>query len=471
LETENSTFPSAEHPLGSIGNRFVCHSNIHPTTSFFQLETRTTSGSHKRLHARLVNCSGLCEPSLVSFNQMSEESSQRLSNFSISHPPMASPTMVSPSPTNDRGLPPVPTTTPRSNDTGSGHTNQSESSITTTTVGRLAHFRRSITSQGIPEEVEKLLSASWRSGTNKNYESAWGKWERWCIEQCVNPISATLNDVLSFLTSQYQQGMSYRSINVYRSAISSIHPKIDDYLVGSHPLVSRLMKGIFNSRPPMPKYKTTWPVHKVLTHIASFGPNTSLPLATLTHKLATLLALTTGGRSSDLALLSVNRCNFSDSGVIFHLDGLAKQSRPGHSRPPLEIAQYPSDISLCPVLCLQAYIKITSPFRTQSNNEWSPSQLFIGISKPHQPVQSCTIARWIKSTIQEAGIDSIFSAHSTRAASTTAAISGGATIQEVLQQADWSSVRTFRNHYFRPSAISSFSASVLDTATASKLQC
>ena len=232
LETENSTFPSAEHPLESIGNRFVCHSNIHPTTSFSQLETRTTSGSHKRLHARLVNCSGLCEPSLVSFNQMSEESSQRLSNISISHSPMVSPTMVSPSPTNDRGLPLVPTTTPRSNDTGSGHTNQSESSITTTTVGRLAHFRRSITSQGIPEEVEKLLSASWRSGTKKNYESAWGKWERWSIDQCVNPISATLNDALSFLTSQYQQGMSYRSINVYRSAILSIHPKIDDYLVG-----------------------------------------------------------------------------------------------------------------------------------------------------------------------------------------------------------------------------------------------
>ena len=46
--------------------------------------------------------------------------------------------------------------------------------------------------------------------------------------------------------AQFNSGHSYRSINVYRSALSSIHPRIDGYTIGSHPLVSKLLKAIFN---------------------------------------------------------------------------------------------------------------------------------------------------------------------------------------------------------------------------------
>ena len=48
--------------------------------------------------------------------------------------------------------------------------------------------------------------------------------------------------------------------------------------------------------------------------------------------------------------------------------------------------------------------------------------------------------------------NSQFSAHSTRGASLTAALSGGATLQEVLKQADWSSCETFHSHY-RPGQV------------------
>lgn len=115
----------------------------------------------------------------------------------------------------------------------------------TTESGRMAHFRESLADRGISQEVESLLSASWRKGTHKNYDSAWRKWEQWCISHYVSPISAYLNDVLAFLAAQFHAGHGYRSLNVYRSAISSIHPKIDGYEVGSHPLVCRLLKRCF----------------------------------------------------------------------------------------------------------------------------------------------------------------------------------------------------------------------------------
>ena len=49
-------------------------------------------------------------------------------------------------------------------------------------------------------------------------------------------------------------------------------------------------------------------------------------------------------------------------------------------------------------------------------------QVPISLIKPHRPVSKITVARWIKTTLDNAGIDiGVFSAKSTRAASTTSA--------------------------------------------------
>ena len=121
-------------------------------------------------------------------------------------------------------------------------------------VGRLAYFRQSLSEQGLSTEVKALLSASWRHGTHKNYDSALRKWERWCADANTSPIRSSLNSVLSFLTHQFQMGLSYRSVNLYRSAISSIHPRIDGFTMGTHPLVTRLLKGIFRGCLRQPLY-------------------------------------------------------------------------------------------------------------------------------------------------------------------------------------------------------------------------
>ena len=280
-------------------------------------------------------------------------------------------------------------------------------------------------------------------------------------QQTCIPISSSLNDILSFLTDQFHAGHSYRSLNVYHSAISSIHPKIDGYTIGSHPLVCCLLKGAFNRRPLLPKYQSTWSVETVIVYVKSLGKNEALSLKQITHKLAVLLALTMASRSSDFSLLTVTGCNFVQEGIRCTLSGLSKQSRPRHSKSAIEVAHYP-DILVCPVMCLKRYIEVTKKFRAYTPTGPQPNQLFIGISKPHAPVQACTIARWVKTVLKEAGINTdIFSAHSTRGASTSAAVSGGASLHVVLSQADWSSCSTFHKHYFRPQPFSSFSSAVL----------
>ena len=84
-----------------------------------------------------------------------------------------------------------------------------------------------------------------------------------------SPVSCPIGKVINFLAHLYEQGYHYRSINSYQSAISSMHEKVHGYEVGQHPMVSRLVKGIFHDRPPQPRYCETWDVSNVTSYIES----------------------------------------------------------------------------------------------------------------------------------------------------------------------------------------------------------
>ena len=113
-----------------------------------------------------------------------------------------------------------------------------------------------------------LVPSSWRDKSMRSYNS-FNKWACWCAEQERNPISGPISDVANFLAYLFEEGYQYRSINVYRSSISTTHDKVDGYSVGQHPTVTRLMRGVFNKRPPLSKYSYTWDVHKVTSYISN----------------------------------------------------------------------------------------------------------------------------------------------------------------------------------------------------------
>ena len=69
--------------------------------------------------------------------------------------------------------------------------------------------------------------------------------------------AASLSDIANFLSSEFENGKQYSTLNTYRSAISATHPPIEGYPVGQHLIVCRLLQGMFNERLPQPKV----PVH------------------------------------------------------------------------------------------------------------------------------------------------------------------------------------------------------------------
>ena len=132
------------------------------------------------------------------------------------------------------------------------------------------------------------------------------------------------------------------------------HSEVDGVQVGQHPLVTRFLKGVFNSRPPALRYSSTWDVNIVLSYLRSLPDNTSLPLTLLTYKLAMLMALSNADRCSDLAALDLGFRSFQANGVKFIIPGLTKTRKTGTPKEAF-YASLPESPLLCPVRCLREY--------------------------------------------------------------------------------------------------------------------
>ena len=134
--------------------------------------------------------------------------------------------------------------------------------------------------------------------------------------------------------------------------------------------------------------------------------------------------------------------NVFDDRVIFRLTKLLKHSRPGVHQKPIDMKSYP-DKDVCVMKCLEVYIHKTAHLR-----DCHSDTLLISFMKPYRKVSNDTIARWIKTVLHLAGIDtSIFKAHSTTSASTSAATKLGVPLQDITSTGRWSSNSTFGKFY------------------------
>ena len=119
-----------------------------------------------------------------------------------------------------------------------------------------------------------------------------------------------------------------------------------------------------------------------------------------------------------------------------------KTTKPGSHQIPLDLISYPDDKNLCIFHPLKECISRTAQLR---QNNWN---LFISFQKLHLPGTKDTIARWVKTTLKSAGINTeIFAAHSCRGASTSAAQAAGLSLTAIMRSAGWSNAKTFARFY------------------------
>ena len=254
-------------------------------------------------------------------------------------------------------------------------------------IGRVAHLRRHFADQGFSQEVSALLLNSWRPTSARHYDSAWTQWDRWCRGRAVNPLRPRITNILEFLTSQFQAEKAYRTMAGYRSALSSTLPPLEGVSVGQHPLVCRLMKGVYHQRPPLPRYAATWDVERVLELLQTWHPPGQLSVERLTWKLTMLLALAGAKRTVELRNLSATGCTLSSNGATLTVGVPTKTQRTGSA---LKRVTFPCfhDPRLCPVGYLEAYLCRSASWRSESEHP----QL---LRSTRRPMGQCPPVRWL----------------------------------------------------------------------------
>ena len=237
--------------------------------------------------------------------------------------------------------------------------------------------------------------------------------------------------------------MGIGSIKVARSALNTIVelPGYPD--ISQHPLIQRFFRGVFNLRPPPAPTQYTWDTNTVLTYIKHMENNTHLTLKQLTLKLVALLMLLAATRVHCIHAFSVKAMSLIGDTCTFYPIVLQKQARPSFPGDPITYRAYHDDVQLCVHSCLREYLDRRAQLVPEETH-----QLLITYRKPHHPAHKDTIARWLKSMLKEAGIDTTrFTAHSYRSATTSNVRQRDVPIQVILKQGQWSSENTFGKYY------------------------
>ena len=251
---------------------------------------------------------------------------------------------------------------------------------------------------------------------------------------------------VDFLSMLYEKGFSYSTVNTARSMLSSIlQLNVNSSLpFGQLPIVKRFMKGIFELRPALPRYKSIWDLSIVFNFFRKQPPASVLSLKDLTLKLTFLLCLLSGQRCQTIKYLTTENMELSTNKCVFKVTNKVKQTRLGTHITPLQYLAYPNDDKLCVVTHLKEYLTRSGVFRNGN------TQLLLSHVKPHGPVSRDSISRWCKTVL-----------------STSFLADNNASIKEIMLSAGWSSETTFQKYYHKPSESSfNFGKAILDSYSA-----
>ena len=306
-------------------------------------------------------------------------------------------------------------------------------------------LRTAFSSKNLPHKVFAHIMDSWRDKTKIQYAIYHRKWQTYCVLKQVEPLSPSLNDCLSFLVSLFDKGLGYSGLNSARSALSCVLPQFEGHNFGSHPLTVRLLRSFYNKRPPQARYASMWDPDIVIDYLREKVPLKELSIKDITLKFCMLFLLATCSRQQRLVSLKRSNIKFQPNGSVdIIIDTLQKHSSRGKSLEVLSLKPFLDDKSVCVVTNLKVYLKKTAEITNAGD------LLFCSFAPPYKPVGTQTIARWTKTTMKLAGINTdLFKAHSTRGSSASKMAMTGTPLKDILKKGQWSHESTFKHFYLR----------------------
>lgn len=300
--------------------------------------------------------------------------------------------------------------------------------------------------------MKRLVAASWAPTTQASYNTVIKKWHQFCATEKVDSKNPTFQSGMSFLIWLHDVKMDkYRSIALARSALSALIPLRNGCTFGKDPMVSKVLKGMFMERPVMPKKVAIYDMAVVIDHMIQLPHNEDLILEMLTKKLVTLLCFLSGQRSQSISYLFEEHMLLDDTSASFYIPKRLKTTTPTFHQEPLEFDSFPDNRKVCVIDCLKCYLNRTEGIRDSVKEEGGKISLILSYEHPHRPVKSATLARYVKTFLGWAGIDiTVFTAHSTRAASSSKANNLGLSLKDIAKAGGWKRPSTFQKFYNFP---------------------
>ena len=186
------------------------------------------------------------------------------------------------------------------------------------TTSGVDHIRERLVKTGVSKTAAQLTTSTRQKSSESNYNLSWRMWASWCDKQQIDAFRCDVIKILDYLAFLFEKGFEYRATVCHRSAISAFHEYVDGKSVGQHPDVCALVSGIFNNRPPQPRYVFVWSVESVINYVKTkWKNNENLSEKYLTYKLVILVALASASRASAMHCLDVRFMVKSDDAYIF----------------------------------------------------------------------------------------------------------------------------------------------------------
>lgn len=297
-----------------------------------------------------------------------------------------------------------------------------------------------------PTEIN-IIESSWRPSTLKTYKPAWTRWLKWCKEHGINnktPGGQGLAKYLIYLHTV--EGLSYKTIQVHKSVVSSFCKPQSEEKLSSNILVRQTLRGLANKSAAKDKVKPpVWNPQVVIEWLLQSDPNLD-SLFEAARRCATLLLLASGRRVHDLTLLSVkeDKCIIEDGSITFWPLFGSKTDTINHKQSGWLLLSG-DNWKIDPVFWIKKLIHKSEQRRMEGGNI---NSLFVSTRGKPKPASRTIIAGWVKTVLVDAGIQD--SPGSIRSAVASLNWVNEMPLEDILARGNWTSSNTLIRFYKRP---------------------
>jgi len=339
---------------------------------------------------------------------------------------------------------------------------------------RLEARKRHLIQEGYSETIAQRIVAPQSKDSGKCYDGKYVVYEKWCIRQNIQPQKPTMQQVTLFLQYLFEvQKLQYSTIAGYRSMLSSSFKDHTSLDIGHSEILTDLMRSFRRERPPSSHCRPEWDLAFILFSLTrppfeDITEEGKVNLAHLTWKTAFLILLASGARRGEVHAIKRKSVKFAENKEYVTLEPSPEfvpksGMKRSHALKPMKIPclcsvlpeEEREDRSLCPVRCLDEYLKVTDKMRKGKSDR---RRLFISMRKEKKgEICKNTLSAWIKKLIQfcyknpseDACELTGTRAHDIRGFAHSLTYRGTVAMEDLLQAGSWKSHTVFTSNYLK----------------------